>query len=111
MRALLWLAMGLTACESIEPSGAVFEPVVESAPEPAPVPEAVVAPVEPGGFDFDADARVGPHPLNLLAEHREAVQVAAIEVEIDGDDVGLIVADAGQPSEAGIFQDLFAFSP
>ena len=56
--------------------------------------------VRPDLVHLDADQWIDPHPLDLLASGREAVETSGrfIVGEVDGDNIGLIRACASQPS-------------
>lgn len=60
-------------------------------------------------FDLEADQGIGAHPVDLLPDRREAVDVAAIDVKRHRDDVRLAVLDTGQPGEIVAVQHLEAF--
>jgi hypothetical protein len=45
---------------------------------------------------FDADERIGAHPIDFLAEGGEAVETVAFVSEIDGNDVGLVGAGTAE---------------
>jgi hypothetical protein len=59
-------------------------------------------------LDLDADPRVGPHPLYLLAERRDAVQITLVECHVDRDDVRLSVLSARDTSNGGPLQNRLA---
>ncbi len=52
-------------------------------------------------LDLDADPRVLAHPLDLLPHSRERIEalLGGVVREVDRDDVGLIVAAAGEMAE------------
>ena len=45
-------------------------------------------------IDFEADPRVGAHPLDLLPQCGESVDVISMKYEIDRNDIRLIVLSA-----------------
>jgi hypothetical protein len=49
---------------------------------------------------FEADQRILPHPFDFHAEGGVPVQVPAVEVDMNGNDVRLIVLRAGEASDA-----------
>src|SRR4029453_5715016 len=59
-------------------------------------------------LNFDTHFRIGAHPIDFLAERREAVKVVlfAIKIEEDRHDIGLIKQRAGTPANVGASEDL-----
>jgi hypothetical protein len=51
--------------------------------------------------DLDTHQGILSHPLDLLTERGKAIEVLAVEVEMYGNDVGLVVPSASQPTDVG----------
>lgn len=50
-------------------------------------------------FYQNTDLRIGPHPFDLLARHREAVETISSHRIVDRDHIGIVIHAAGKPCE------------
>ena len=55
-----------------------------------------------------ADEWIGPHPFDLLSGRRESEQTVGFVREVDGHNVGLVIARTSQSAEAQTYQQITA---
>lgn len=48
---------------------------------------------------FETDKRILSHPLDFLTERRVAIEKLAVQVDVKGNDVGLVIQGARQASD------------